>query len=383
MNMIPKPPPRENSLGFLYLPPYRVFGTSIAGEATTIGIPELDVCFDLGVCPRSMLAMKTVAISHGHMDHIGGLAYYCSQRYFQGMGEGTIVCDARIAPAVEKMMAGYVDLERQNTPYKLIAMKPGEEYQIKNNIMLRGFEVEHRVPTFGYTVVEKRSKLKEEFAGLPQEKLKELRDRGEQITRMLEVPLVAFMGDTAPGPWLVREDVRKAQIVICECTFTEPEHAERAKVGMHMHAEAIAEWLRVLECQNLVLTHLSRRTNLLYARKRLLDLSGATLNKKIEFLMDHKFNKERYEKQLVENGQLPPSALNKSGPGGPGGPGMGSRGPRPGGGTGGGGGGGGRSFSPRPGGGGGRGPGGPRPGGPGGSSGSGGMRRPTRLPDEE
>ncbi len=385
MNMIPKPPPRENSLGFLYLPPYRVFGTSIAGEATTVGIPELDVCFDLGVCPRSMLAMKTVAISHGHMDHIGGLAYYCSQRYFQGMGEGTIVCDARIAPAIEKMMAGFVDLERQNTPYKLIPMKPGDEYQIKNNIMLRGFEVEHTVPTFGYTVVEKRSKLKEEFAGLPQEKLKELRDRGEQITRVIEVPLVAYMGDTAPGPWLVREDVRKAQIAICECTFTEPEHAERAKVGMHMHAEAIAEWLRVLECQTLVLTHLSRRTNLLYARKRMLDLAGSTLNKKIEFLMDHKFNKERYEKQLVENGQLPPSALNKTGPGAPGGfGGGGHRGPRPGGG--GGGGGGGRSFSPRPGGGqfgGGR-PGGPRPGGMGGGGGPGGgnARRPSRIDDD-
>lgn len=323
MNMIPKPPPREGSLGFLYLPPYRVCGTSIAGEATSIAIPELDVCFDLGTCPRAMLAMKTVAISHGHMDHIGGLAYYCSQRYFQGMGEGTIVCDARIAPAVEKMLAGYVELERQNTPYKLVAMKPGDEYMIKNNIFLRPFEVEHTVPTFGYSIIEKRSKLKEEFNGLPQEKLKELRDRGTEITRVLEVPLISYLGDTAPGPALVREEVRKSQIVICECTFTEPEHKERAKTGMHMHAEAIAEWLRVLECQSLVLTHLSRRTNLGYARKRLLDLAGPQLNRKVEFLMDYKFNKERYEKQLADNGQLPEHLEKKVGrpmrPGGGGG----------------------------------------------------------------
>lgn len=360
MNMIPKPPPREGSLGFLYLPPFRVFGTSIAGEATTVGIPELDICFDLGICPRGMLAMKHVAISHGHMDHIGGLAYYCSQRYFQGMGEGTILCDARVAPAIEKMMAGYVDLERQNTPYKLVPLKQGDEYMIKNNIFLRPFEVEHTVPTMGYSIVEKRSKLKEEFNGLPQEKLKELRDRGEQITRVLEVPLVAYLGDTAPGPWLVRDDVRKAQIAICECTFTEPEHAERAKVGMHMHAEAIAEWLRVLESQFLVLTHLSRRTNLGYARQRLTELVGPALFKKVEFLMDHKYNKERYDRQLVENGQLPPSALNKTGPGGPGGPGMG-RGPSRG--AGGGGGRPGGGFGSRPGG---SRPSGPRPGGSGG-----------------
>jgi ribonuclease Z len=319
MNMIPKPPPREGSLGFLYLPPYRVFGTSIAGESTTIGIPELDICFDLGICPRAMLAMKHVAITHGHMDHIGGLAYYCSQRWFQGMGEGTIICDARIAPAIEKMLAGYVDLERQNTPYKLIAMKPGDEFMIKNNIFIRPVEVEHTVPTFGYAIVEKRSKLKEEFNGMPQEKLKELRDRGQEITRVIEVPLVSFLGDCAPGPWLVREEVRKSQIAICECTFTEPEHADRAKVGMHMHAEAIAEWLRVLESQNLVLTHLSRRTNLGYARERLTKLAGPQLMKKVEFLMDYKINKERYEKQLADNGQLPDE--------------LASRGPRSGGGA--------------------------------------------------
>ena len=279
MNMIPKPPPREGSLGFLYLPPYRVYGTSIAGESTCIAIPELDVCFDLGICPRAMLSMKHIAVSHGHMDHIGGLAYYCSQRWFQGMGEGTIICDARIAPAIEKMLAGYVDLERQNTPYKIIPLKPGDEFMIKNNIFIRPVEVEHTVPTFGYAIVEKRSKLKDEFNGMPQEKLKELRDRGEQITRLLEVPLVAYLGDCAPGPWLVREEVRKAQIAICECTFAEEEHADRAKVGMHMHAEAIAEWLRVLESQNLVLTHLSRRTNLGFARERLTKLAGPQLMK--------------------------------------------------------------------------------------------------------
>lgn len=301
--MIAKPPPREGSMGFLFLPPFRVQGTSIAGEASCIQIPELDVCFDMGMCPRMALASKFVAISHGHMDHIGGLAYYCSQRHFQGMGEGTIVCDRRIAPAIERMMAGYVELERQNTPYKLIPLDPGGEHQIKNNIVLRGIEVEHTVPAFGYVVVEKRSKLKEEYAGLPQEKLRELKDRNIEITRNLQVPLVAYLGDTQPGPALVRDDVRKAQIVICECTFTEPEHKERAKVGMHMYAEATAEWLRVLECQHLVLVHLSRRTNLGYARKRLTELAGPQLMQRVHFLMDYRTNKERYDRQVAAAGE--------------------------------------------------------------------------------
>ncbi len=53
--MIPKPPPRDGGLGFLYIPPFRVQGVSVAGESTSVYVPELDVCFDMGECPRSAL----------------------------------------------------------------------------------------------------------------------------------------------------------------------------------------------------------------------------------------------------------------------------------------------------------------------------------------
>jgi ribonuclease Z len=298
--MIAKPPPREGSMGFLLLPPFRVQGVSVAGEATSIAVPELDLCFDMGSCPRAMLPSKFVAISHGHMDHIGGLAYFCSQRWFQGMGEGAIVCDARIAPHIQRMMEGYIELEQQKTPFKLLPLQPDGEIMIKNGVFLRGFPVEHTVPAFGYAVVERRTKLKDEFVGMPQEKLRELKDRGTEITRVMQVPLIAYMGDTQPGPHLIRDDVRKSQIVICECTFAENEHRDRAKVGMHMHADQVAEWLRVLECQTLVLTHVSRRTNLSLVRKRLIELCGAKLAAKVHILMDYRVNKERYEKQAAE-----------------------------------------------------------------------------------
>jgi ribonuclease Z len=300
--MIPKPPPRENPLGFLFIPPYRIVGESVAGESTCLQIPELDLGFDIGSCPRAMLPSKHLAITHGHMDHIGALAYYCSQRRFQGMGTAKIICDHRIANDIHRMMAGFVDLERQRTPYELLPLLPEQPLEIKNNIFIKGFETEHTCPSFGYVVYEKRTKLKPEYGELPQEKLRELKERGVAITNSFEIPLIAHTGDTSPGPHLIRPDVRTAQIVISECTFFEPDHKERAKVGMHMHLDDLAEWLRVLQCQAMVVIHVSRRTDMAYARKRIAQVAGEKLMSKVHFLMDYRANRARYEQQCLDAG---------------------------------------------------------------------------------
>lgn len=302
--MIPKPPPRDGALGFLYLPPFRVQGYSVAGEATTINIPEMDVCFDMGFCPRSALAAKFCALSHGHMDHVGGLAYWCSQRNFQGMGPGTIVCDARIEDDVRGMMAGFQNLERQKTPYELIALEHEQEIQIKNNIVLKGIHTEHTCPSMGYVILEKRTKLKEHLVGLPQDKLREMKMRGEEIVNHLEVPLIAYTGDTLPGAHLLRDDIRNAQVIISECTFFEPDHKERAKIGMHLHVDDLVEWLRVTQCKHMVVVHLSRRTHIGQARKQLAQQAGHELADKVHFLMDHRTNRLRYDEQAQEAQRL-------------------------------------------------------------------------------
>ena len=90
--MVPKPPPREGQMGFLFIPPYRIQGVSVAGEEAVVHVPELDLAFDVGLCPRPVLTAGTVCLSHAHMDHVAALPYWFSQRNFQKLGTGRVLC---------------------------------------------------------------------------------------------------------------------------------------------------------------------------------------------------------------------------------------------------------------------------------------------------
>jgi len=301
--MLPRRPPNSGRVGFLYLPPYRLQGISIAGEQTAVHIPELDVAFDVGLCPRPVLSAPYIALTHGHMDHVAGLPYYFSQRIFQKMGTGTCICHEAIAQDVQAMMGGWVDLEKQCTPHNIVPIAPDGEYQIKPNIVLKAIEAKHTVPALSYVVMEHRRKLLEKFTGLPQAELRDLKISGTEITQTIKIPLVACTGDTEIGNHLYRPEFINAPIVITECTFFESEHKKRASVGKHLHIDDLAELIQSWKAEHVVITHTSRRTTLDQIRSAIEEKIGADDAHRIHILMDHRENRLRYEKQLEQSKQ--------------------------------------------------------------------------------
>ncbi|MCH2134697.1 MAG: MBL fold metallo-hydrolase [Phycisphaerales bacterium] len=234
------------------------------------------------------------------MDHIGGLPYYFSQRAFQKMGGGTCVCPPQLAGPLEGMLNAWAPIEHQQMPYKLVPLGHEEQVEIKPSIFLKAIEMRHTVPANGYLVVEHRSKLRQDLAGAPQAHLRALREAGEQITEIHEIPLVAFTGDTDMTPNLSREDIRKARLVITECTFFDEDHRQRARIGNHLHLHDLAELLEGWEAESVVIIHTSRRTRIDQAREQARQVLGEEQMARVHFLMDHRQNRQRYEQQVAD-----------------------------------------------------------------------------------
>lgn len=265
---------------------YHVLGYSVAGEETVVQAPEFNVCFDVGRAPQFALSSDFLCITHGHMDHLAGLAYYASQRFFQGMKPGTILLPRELHRSVDRMLQTWRDVERQNTPYNLVPMEPGQMYEVRRDFGIRAVATHHGSSSLGYVLVSVREKLKDEFMGKSGPELVELKKQGVEIQYRLEVPIIAFLGDTAVGSVFDHPDVQNAETLITECTFFDADHKSKAKHGKHTHIDSFVPVLSKLKNKHLILTHVSRRTGISRAKRILKKLVDANRLANIHFLMD-------------------------------------------------------------------------------------------------
>ena len=265
---------------------FHVVGYSLAGEETTVALPELNVCFDAGRAPREIISIDTLCVTHGHMDHAAGVPYYLSQRTFVGTSAGRVVVPRQLAGSFEALMACWARIEGHPSPAEIVGVGAGDKVPLRRNLFLRAFEVNHGTFALGFSVIELRHKLKPEYADRSGPQLVELKKQGQQIENTIEVPLVAYCGDTADGAFFDLDHVRNARLLILECTFFDPEHVVRARAGKHLHVRDLQSIAPRLRAPHIMLTHLTRRTDLRSAKRILEGIVEAADHERITFLMD-------------------------------------------------------------------------------------------------
>ncbi len=263
-----------------------IIGYSVAAEETVIAMPQLDVCFDIGKAPDQVISINNVLLTHGHIDHAAGIAYYLSHRNFCGQSPGTILTPENLLEPIKQIINAWGKLDGSKVPAELVGVKAGDEYPIKPNLFARVFPTKHSKGSVGYTVLEKRKKIKPEYAKLTSKQIVELKKQGVQIDNPIEIPIVTYLGDTQYADFSQLDYISQSRILITECTFYEDEHKSRADIGKHMHIDELTKLLSDMNNEHIIITHVTNRTALVQARKMLKDSLPADKFKRIILFMD-------------------------------------------------------------------------------------------------
>ncbi|HSW46159.1 MAG TPA: MBL fold metallo-hydrolase [Phycisphaerae bacterium] len=264
----------------------KLVGHSLAGEETVIVLPEMNVAFDIGRAPRELVSIDTVCLSHGHMDHAAGIAYYFSQRLFQDLPPGCLLVHHRLVPAIQDLMKVWERIEGHPSPGKIVGVDEDEDYAVRKDLIVRPFRVRHGGHALGFSVIEVRKKLKPEYASYSGQQIVELKRTGQTVEYRLEVPKVAYCGDTQVGEFLDHDHVRNAEVLIFECTFFAPDHVDRARQGQHMHVGDLPAVLERVNNPHVVIAHITRRTFMHEAKQALDALLKKSDLDRITILMD-------------------------------------------------------------------------------------------------
>jgi ribonuclease Z len=281
----------SHNLAYIKIDDLEVIGYSVAGEETVVAMPQLDVCFDIGRAPSRIISINHILLTHGHMDHAAGIAYYLSHRNFSGQSPGTILAPGNLMKPMKEIIDAWSRLDGNKIPANLVGVKAGDEYQIKPNLFARVFPTKHSKGSVGYSVIEKRKKLKSEYAGLTGPQIVELKKQGVEIDYPLEVPIVTYLGDTQYVDFSQLKYIVESKILIAECTFYETEHSGRAEAGRHMHISEFATLIEKLQNEHIIITHTTQRTPMREIRRILKEVLSPGKYDRIIVFMDKRFRR--------------------------------------------------------------------------------------------
>lgn len=217
--------------------------------------------------------LTRILITHWHGDHVLGLPgllqtlalnNYAKQLYIYGP-KGT-------KRFLERMLDTFIFIEKIKLSVHEIS-KNGLFLET-NNFQLYAYKMKHKAPCLAYRFVEKdKRKINLEFlkkVGLEKGPLlgklqqgKDIIFRGKKITakeatRIKKGRKIAFIFDTLLNEncFVAAKDV---DVLVCEATFLDSLHRDKAKERFHLTAKQAAEIAKRANVKALILTHISQR----------------------------------------------------------------------------------------------------------------------------
>lgn len=249
---------------------YSIEGISIGGHETCVIIPELKAAFDIGRCPLRAVHQNFVFITHGHLDHIGGLPMYVATRALYSLKPPTVFVPPCIKEDIERLFDIHRSMGQVELNFDLVALDIGETCELRNDLVVRPFRTHHVVQSQGYIVYSIRKKLRKQYIHLNGKQIEKLKKSGVEITDMILSPEIAFTGDTTSDFLLEprNADALRAKLLIMEATFLDDGFSiEDARGRGHTHLFELIENAHWIRNKAVLLTHFSSRYHLEDIRK--------------------------------------------------------------------------------------------------------------------
>ena len=238
-------------------------GVSWGGIRTCLELPQWDLMVDAGAVDHRQVSARRVLITHGHLDHMGGVANHIALREMMGQAPGEYFLPPSVVEPVARLIEAWRELDRAPLQAQWIPLEPGVVHALQRDLAVESFATSHRVDSQGYLLWRVAQKLREDLHGVPSQEIAQRRKAGEVVSQEERVAEIAFSGDTRIEGLLNHPKVLGARRLVMEATFLDDRVSlEKARRSGHVHLQEVAEHADRFACETLVLTHLSQRYSL-------------------------------------------------------------------------------------------------------------------------
>lgn len=244
---------------------FKLIGRSIAGVETVFSIPQFNVTFDTGRAPHFAYGNDTLALTHWHLDHAGGVAFYLGLRCLNSLSPLNIVMPDKMVPEATTYLEALKHLCSSEIYFNIL--KAGEGHEIRKGLTLKAVKNFHVVPSTGYALWQRRHKLKAEFVGKSQVEIINAKKAGLAVQDEINEMVFAFSGDST-GDFL-KGEATQAKVLVMECSFfSDDGDAQKIKLYGHTHILDWAEHAEKITAETVIMSHTSQRYDKKYIEQQ-------------------------------------------------------------------------------------------------------------------